>query len=151
MPLASPLTPGRITSPGSPFEIAAGASEVLRAAAADAAEARRLAQMARHTSELILREAAEARRRFEIGAEERRAAEAEAARCAALDHARFRAAEAARLRPRRDAVQLSPRDPVAVVRVEVLVNVRRQHPLGVRLRVRLCIRPNQVVEVGAAR
>ena len=46
---------------------------------------------------MLIQQAAEARRRFEIGAEERRAAEAEAARCAALDHARFRAAEAARL------------------------------------------------------
>jgi hypothetical protein len=43
------------------FGLADDASSVLRAAAADAAEARRLAQMARQTSELVLRQAAQAR------------------------------------------------------------------------------------------
>ena len=48
--------------PSSPtFGVADDASSVLRAAAADAAEARRLAQMARQTSELVLRQAAQAR------------------------------------------------------------------------------------------
>jgi hypothetical protein len=48
--------------PSSPtFGLADDASSVLRAAAADAAEARRLAQMARQTSELVLRQAAQAR------------------------------------------------------------------------------------------
>ena len=48
--------------PPSPvFDLASDASSVLRAAAADAAEARRLAQMARQTSELVLRQAAQAR------------------------------------------------------------------------------------------
>ena len=49
-------------APSSPtFGVADDASSVLRAAAADAAEARRLAQMARQTSELVLRQAAQAR------------------------------------------------------------------------------------------
>ena len=48
--------------PSSPtFGVADDASSVLRAAAADAAEARRLAQMARQTSELVLRQAAQVR------------------------------------------------------------------------------------------
>jgi len=48
--------------PSSPtFGVADDASSVLRTAAADAAEARRLAQMARQTSELVLRQAAQVR------------------------------------------------------------------------------------------
>ena len=53
--LASMLPPSPV------FDLASDASSVLRAAAADAAEARRLAQMARQTSELVLRQAAQAR------------------------------------------------------------------------------------------
>ena len=63
--LAQQLARGERTQmsmPSSPtFGLADDASSVLRAAAADAAEARRLAQMARQTSELVLRQAAQAR------------------------------------------------------------------------------------------
>jgi hypothetical protein len=56
------LSSWRFMLPSSPtFDLASDASSVLRAAAADAAEARRLAQMARQTGELVLRQAAQAR------------------------------------------------------------------------------------------
>ena len=60
---AAVVAPREMSSvPSSPtFGVADDASSVLRAAAADAAEARRLAQMARQTSELVLRQAAQAR------------------------------------------------------------------------------------------
>ena len=83
--------------PSSPtFDLASDASSVLRAAAADAAEARRLAQMARQTSELVLRQAAQARCRYEEEAAEVEAEAAELRRRALVDQARARAADVAR-------------------------------------------------------
>ena len=62
-----------------------------------------------------------------------------------------RPAQPSGARPRRDAVQLAPSDPVAVVGVQVLVDVRRREALRMRARVCARVRDEEALEGGARR